>query len=443
MKRLNFCILSLLLVCGCAKENTVADSARKVSLHVGIDSPSKVELDALKTVWNSGDMVSSFLEGEEKNLCWKYIGEDKARTGKIEFAGESMIFQGNQDGAVFIYPYDETYSADVGAVSVVIPDHQDYRNGSYGYTLLAGKCSGTAVIFKYSMAMIRLSLEGKGTVQSVTLSGNGGEVLCGPARLEFQGENPVLEMSPEAGGKEVTVSCNSKNVGEIFFSIPAGTYPGGFTATLNLSSGKKKIIRHTMPVTLKAGEFMTLSDVYDDVTIYHIDFTADPQTSSALIYRLPTATLIKPDVIEKFKFGDNREIEVWSKVGLAKQTVDSGARIVALILSSYLLKNNVEYGGPGYSWIKFPAISGKRLVEVRAGLYSVDAAFKPSSLNVSSAVKTDGSGLADMCPSVEYSGKCTVTLPLSGSVPDKPYYFCTGYQQNTKIEWLDLYYGNY
>lgn len=443
MKRLNFCILSLLLVCGCAKEIPLADSAREVSLYVGIDSPSKVELDAMKTVWNSGDMVSSFFDGETQNLCWKYVGEDKSRTGKIEFAGGSLMFQGNQDGATFIYPYDEAYSVNGGVVNVVLPARQDYKDGSFGYTLLAGKCSGAAVTFKYSMAMVRLAIEGKGNVQSVTLSGNGGEVLCGPATLGFQSGNPVLAMSSEAGGKEITIPCAGKDVREIFFSIPAGTYPEGFTATLNFQSGGKKTIRHTMPVTLKAGEFMTVSDVYDDVTIYHIDFTADPQTSSALIYRLPTATLIKPDVIEKFKFGDDREISVWSKVGLAKQTADSGARIVALILSSYLLKNNVEYGGPGYSWIKFPAIAGKTLVEVKVSMYSVDAAYKPSALNISSSVKSDGSGLADMCASKEYSAKGLVSLPLSGSKMNTPYYLCTGYQQNTKIESLDLYYGNY
>lgn len=443
MKKLIFGIFAILFLCGCAKEIPVVENAGTVSLYAGIESPSKVELNALKTVWNAGDMVSSFFDGETQNLCWKYVGEDKSRTGKIEFAGNALMFQGNQDGAVFIYPYDKAYSVNGGVVNVILPARQNYKDGSFDYTLLAGKCAGTAVTFKYATAMVRLLLEGKGNVQSVTLSGNCGEVLCGPATLGFQSDSPELAMSSESGGKEITVSCAGKEVREIFFSIPAGTYPEGFTATLNFQSGGKKTIRHTMPVTLKAGEFLTVSDVYDDVTIYHIDFTADPQTSSALIYRLPTATLIKPDVIEKFKFGDDREISVWSKVGLAKQTLDGGARIVALILSSYLLKNNIGYGGPGYSWIKFPAIPGKTLTEVRVSLYSVDAAYKPSMLNISSSVKSDGSGLADMCASKEYSAKGLVSLPLSGSKINTPYYLCTGYQQNTKIESLDLYYGNY
>lgn len=301
MKRTYSILVAIALIStSCDKEISIESSSKPGRMSVNLEN-TKVQLNAdVKTVWNEGDLVSVFPASSYENQRWEYIGEDKSVSGEIEYNGNTFVWD---DRKTALFPYDENATFNNDVITTFIPAAQKYVEDSYGFTMMTAKTSTTVLRFKYATAFIRLRLQGYSTVKSAILETAGGEQLSGKALIDMSGSAPLLTMKNEGDGcgNSITVSnSDASPLGDvrdgedlyIWFAVAPGTYSQGFTATVNHSDDLVKVIRCTGPVTVNAGEYLTISDSVNEEFLLHINFAQDKDKFSPA---LPTSGFTDTD----------------------------------------------------------------------------------------------------------------------------------------------------
>ncbi|MCQ2152082.1 MAG: Omp28-related outer membrane protein [Bacteroidales bacterium] len=185
-----------------------------------------------KTVWTEGDILAVNSGSNETSMFSLSSGEG---TGVGTFSGSGPV-SGNMKA---FYPYDFVQSCDGSVFNVVIPEEQQYKEGTFDtntYPMYA-QSNSLSLSFRNLCSVIQLPLRGHHTVTSITFKSNDvNTFVSGPATVTDG------ELTMERGGNNViTLLADNVPINEsptdFNIVVPAQTYKGGFTVTITTTTG--------------------------------------------------------------------------------------------------------------------------------------------------------------------------------------------------------------
>ena len=253
MKKI-FAILSFtaLLLCGC----TVSE------LNGGrLDSPvftaSFEEMPGTKTYvdsdlymyWNADDRLSIFTT--TYNQQYRFSGKTGDNGGDFEEVAGGFHSGNSISTNYAVYPYSSTTSLSKDEkISLTMPAVQQYAEGSFGLgaNTMVAVTTGSSdyfLAFKNLCGFLVVKLYGEGSVKSVSIKGNNGEKLAGPATVTAShGSAPTLAFGDDATetitidcGAGVTLGSDASHATEFWFCIPPVSFSKGFTITATNTEG--------------------------------------------------------------------------------------------------------------------------------------------------------------------------------------------------------------
>ena len=266
MRKLYYCLVAALLffAASCQQEEIVSvkPSAEAFEVYASIegidDEETRTYLSGNEVYWSSGDKIAVFY----KNTLRKRFDvtpesiDSKNATFLLDEGYVQMGSNVNISHNVAYYPFCEVTCAPDGSSytlsNLTLPSTQSYVEGSVGLgafpmVAVTENTDDVNFCFKNICGVMQFQLKGSGFVKSVSVKGNRGEVLAGPAVVTAgYGNDPYIAMSSE-GTKEVTLDCGEGGVElnettpvSFFIVLPPVQFEGGFTITVTDTWGGSK-----------------------------------------------------------------------------------------------------------------------------------------------------------------------------------------------------------
>ena len=237
-------------------------------------------------VWSSGDRIAIF-EGSDKGNAYQVLNASVGSSSGEFSLMENLSTEGSGaaiEGIVAVYPFSEDLSiepdGDKGFIikGVSFPAEQTYTSGSFadGAFPMAAICEQghKNLSFKNIGGVLRLSLKGDYAVSSITVRGNSGEPVSGPATVTIGPDGiPSVTMAEDAS-RSVTLVCDpavqldADNAKEFHISIPVTEFETGFTVTVTDSEGNTYRKQTTLanPVMRSAIHIMPPTDLSEEIS---------------------------------------------------------------------------------------------------------------------------------------------------------------------------------
>ena len=222
-KRLYILSLLAVLLISCQQEEHPCklekyDTCDVVYASIEDSADTKTYLEDNKVLWGWDDEILAFIG---KNLRKKYVVSSESvgstegtfiKDAGYDYIGSSYPISHN----VAFYPFAELTCKEEGQKYIIenveIPSVQSYSYDSFGwgaFPMMAVSSDTEDVDFRFRniCGVLRLQLTGCMPVQSITVTGNSGEVLAGSATVVSAYDDvPELTMSSD-GYKSVTLEC--------------------------------------------------------------------------------------------------------------------------------------------------------------------------------------------------------------------------------------------
>lgn len=211
--------------------------------------------DNRSVVWSSDDRIAIF-EGKDVGQAYQvldsYVGKSSGEFAEVE----GLVTEGTGaaiDGTIAVYPFNEDIivtsgdNGDYVIEGVTFPSEQKYNAGSFSEEAfpMVAVTSDKNLSFKNVGGLLKLSLTGSYSVSSITLTGNSGELLSGPATVTLGADGiPSVTMSDDAS-TSVTLVCDPavvldpETATDFYISIPPTAFEGGFEILVNNSDGNE------------------------------------------------------------------------------------------------------------------------------------------------------------------------------------------------------------
>ena len=208
-------------------------------------------------VWSAEDRIAVF-EGSSEGLAYKvldsYVGKSSGEFAEVE----GLMTEGNGagiGGIIAVYPFNEDLTVTSGDNESYIIEgisflsEQKYIAGSFSDEAfpMAAICENGSrnLSFKNIGGVLKLSLTGNNSVSQITLTGNSGEPLSGPATVTLGPDGiPSVTMSDDAS-TSVTLICDPavqldpETTTDFYISIPPTDFEAGFKVTILDGEGKE------------------------------------------------------------------------------------------------------------------------------------------------------------------------------------------------------------
>ena len=239
------CMAALLMMAvSCKKENKTSDKGEgfraTIESHSG---DSKTHLEGLAVKWDNGDAIKVL-----SNTCTE--GADFS----TDATSSPALFEATGDlPANFYTPSYTAYypAASFSGSLLTLPPTQQYdENNTFasGANPMAAASSETLLPFKNVCGVLKLQLYSTTAcqVQSISITSNNGEQLCGTGTVTLTGGVPALGTLSN-GGSTLTLDMGStgKPMGAnesaptaYYFVVPAGTLGTSFTVKVTETNGK-------------------------------------------------------------------------------------------------------------------------------------------------------------------------------------------------------------
>ena len=210
-------------------------------------------------LWSDNDEIGVFV-GE--NTVSKFSLKNGAGTSKGEFQGEFKDPNGVSMEKTAVYPFAIVNGKSGSSVSVTLPEEQLYKadNIADGALPMVAVANGSELNFKNLCSVLKISMTGSLTVNSITFTANNSNVkVSGNASVDTG--NTTLTMADNAGSRLV-LKCDgvklSDTTTEFFIVVPSQTYTGGFSLIIDTDNGKvlKSI---TSDVSIKRSELYRIT----------------------------------------------------------------------------------------------------------------------------------------------------------------------------------------
>lgn len=207
-------------------------------------------------VWSSEDRIAIF-EGKDVGQAYQvldsYVGKSSGEFAEVE----GLVTDGTDaaiEGSIAVYPFNEDLTVTSGdngdyvIEGVTFPSEQKYVAGSFSDEAfpMVAVTSDKNLSFKNVGGVLKLSLTGSYSVSSITLTGNSGELLSGPATVTLGPDGiPSAIMSDDASTSvslvcDPAVQLDSETATEFYISIPPTEFEAGFTVTIADCEGSTK-----------------------------------------------------------------------------------------------------------------------------------------------------------------------------------------------------------
>ena len=251
-------VLSALLSVSCSVREE--DSARDVAFADGTafwaeledasDSQTKVYADdKLRVLWDADDRVTIFNK-YTYNQEYRFAGRTGDNSGAFKIVPGDDFVTGNELDLIYaVYPYrEDTYIDNDGLLTLVLPEAQAYREGSFGRgaNTMVSVSTGNQLLFKNLCGYLSLKLYGENvSVASISIKGNNDEPLAGEAFVTASPDNaPSLAFADAATGEiflnmdePVLLGSTAAEATTFWIVIPPVTFSGGFTLTVTDTNG--------------------------------------------------------------------------------------------------------------------------------------------------------------------------------------------------------------
>lgn len=246
--------IMLLITTGCQREplDDKRDADNYYASVEAFSTNSRTSIDeGNKVVWSGEDCIAIFenlSSGQAFQILDSFVGKSSGEFSQVEglmTKGTSSVI----DAVLAVYPFHEDLIVNsVGSGSyaisgIVFPSEQKYSAGSFADEAfpMAGivHTDNRNITFRNIGGVLKLRLLGDYSVSRITLTGNSGEPLSGPADV-FMDSNgmPTVVMSDEAS-ESVTLLCapavqlDPVEVTEFYISIPPTDFKSGFTVLIS------------------------------------------------------------------------------------------------------------------------------------------------------------------------------------------------------------------
>ena len=256
-----FILSSLALLAACTEEARYGEEVT-TTLLAGIEqqattktSLSEPSSGLYKTLWAENDKIAVYAGNSSSGAEFSLISG--AGTNNGEFKG--AIHYGNR---IAVYPYSICGEASGNSIKVILPEEQQYKSGNIpdnAYPMVAASSEST-LLFKNLCSVLKISMTGDLTVNSVTFTANNSDIkVSGNASIDAG--KTTLTMADDAGSRLV-LKCDgvklSGTATDFFIVVPSQTYTGGFSLTIETDKGTVlKTIKSD--VTLKRSELYRIS----------------------------------------------------------------------------------------------------------------------------------------------------------------------------------------
>ncbi|MBQ6880030.1 MAG: hypothetical protein IJN52_07485 [Bacteroidales bacterium] len=208
-------------------------------------------------VWSSEDRIAIF-EGKDVGQAYQvldsYVGKSSGEFAEVE----GLVTEGTDaaiEGSIAVYPFNEALTVTSGdngdyvIEGVTFPSEQKYVAGSFSDEAfpMVAVTSDKNLSFKNVGGVLKLSLTGSYSVSSITLTGNSGELLSGPATVTLGPDGiPSVTMSDDASTSvslvcDPAVQLDSETATEFYISIPPTEFEAGFSVNITESEGGNAI----------------------------------------------------------------------------------------------------------------------------------------------------------------------------------------------------------
>ena len=285
----SYMALSLLaLAAGCQREEIVSVEKDNDVMEVYAtiedvdDAQTRTYLSGTDVYWSSGDKIAVFYKNTLRKR-FDVTPESIDSKDATFLQDEGYVQMGKNENIshnVAYYPFcDVTCTPDGSSYTLdnlTLPETQTYVSGSVGlgsFPMVAVTQNIDDVNFRFKniCGVMQFQLTGYGFVKSVSVKGNRGEILSGPAVVTAgYGKEPSIAMSAE-GGKVVTLDCGEGGVElnettpvSFFIVLPPVQFEGGFTITVTdtwggskeYSTTKKNPVRRSKGLRMPAKEYI-------------------------------------------------------------------------------------------------------------------------------------------------------------------------------------------
>ncbi len=260
------------LLGGCAQEleqGMQLQTAQKTfKAQIKDDSDTRVCVDATgRLKWHEKDTIA-VLAPSAKAL-YSFDGPTGSNIGTFSYLEGGSV---SNSAVVAVYPYDAVTSTGSSAeVDVNYPAVQKYEEGTFDRhaAIMAAVTSGAVddnLNFYSANAFVIVKVYGSDYIRSISLKGNAGELLSGPASIKaVSGASPAVTMSA-AAQKEVSLDCGgiptgatAEEASEYWIAIPPTNFQQGFTVTLTNGAGQQMEKSTDRAVDLTAGKVQPMA----------------------------------------------------------------------------------------------------------------------------------------------------------------------------------------
>lgn len=300
-KLYSYMALSLLaFAAGCQREEIVSVEQDNDVMEVYAtiedvdDVQTRTYLSGTDVYWSSGDKIAVFLGNTLRKRFDVTPESIDSKDATFEYDSQYIITGNNSDIShnISYYPFCNVTCAPDGSSytldNLTLPEIQAYVSGSVGlgaFPMVAVTENTDDVNFRFKnlCGVMQFQLTGYGFVKSVSVKGNRGEILSGPAVVTAgYGKEPSITMSAE-GGKSVTLDCGEGGVElnettpvSFFIVLPPVQFEGGFTITVTdtwggskeYSTTKKNPVGRSKGLRMPAKEYIGVRPPQE---VYYVD----------------------------------------------------------------------------------------------------------------------------------------------------------------------------
>lgn len=261
-------------------------------------------------VWSSEDRIAIF-EGKDVGHAYQvldsYVGKSSGEFAEVE----GLVTEGIGaaiDGTVAVYPFNEGLTVTSGdngdyvIEGVTFPSEQKYVAGSFSDEAfpMVAVTSDKNLSFKNVGGVLKLSLTGSYSVSKITLTGNSGELLSGPATVTLGSDGiPSVTMSDDAS-TSVTLVCDPaveldpEKTTDFNISIPPTVFEEGFNISIIDSYGESRGKSTDKLNKVERSKMLVMPELANSDYAY-IDLSNNPEWETGIIAEDGRYLLVKKD----------------------------------------------------------------------------------------------------------------------------------------------------
>ena len=285
--RLFICLSAIIALTSCQEElmpqqKPVADRVPS-EFHGTIEEmdATKTYLDDFNNVrWAIGDQITIFA-GNTLAERYQVTDDSHGKTSADFDYIRSSSFAGGSDitNNIAFYPYSGDIDCAYGdsnspvesyvLTGVVLPSVQEYAADSFGpgaapMVAVTESANEYGLKFRNICGGLKLQVLGNDRIASVRLTGNGGEVLCGPAEIKAFVDYSVPSITMTGDDTEVTLDCgegvqlNMDEATSFIISLPPMEFAEGFTVELTDVDGGKMTVTASVANTITRSSLLRM-----------------------------------------------------------------------------------------------------------------------------------------------------------------------------------------